>query len=133
MNVAQNVSRSRAFFPDRAAILFEGRSLSYRELDQASNRVANLLRGLGIARGDRVALYLPNVPEFTVVYLGALKAGAIAVSINAIFKRQEADFILKDSGARAVFTVAELAGNLTDLDCPGLERVIVCDGGGDGS
>ncbi|TMD11457.1 MAG: long-chain fatty acid--CoA ligase [Chloroflexi bacterium] len=130
MNVAQNLSRARRFFPDRAAIVFEGRCLSYRELDEASDRAANLLRSLGIARGDRVALYLPNVPEFAVVYLGALKAGAIAVSINAIFKRQEAEFILKDSGARAAFTVADLAANLAGLDCPALERVIVCDGGG---
>ena len=130
MNVAQNLSRARRFFPDRAAIVFEGRCLSYRELDEASDRAASLLRSLGIARGDRVALYLPNVPEFAVVYLGALKAGAIAVSINAIFKRQEAEFILKDSGARAAFTVADLAANLAGLDCPALERVIVCDGGG---
>src|SRR5438105_14676484 len=130
MNVAQNVSRARRFFPDRAAILFEGRRLSYRELDEASDRAANLLRSLGIARGDRVALYLPNVPEFAVVYLAALKAGAIAVSVNAIFKRQAAEFILRDSGARAAFTVADLTANLADQDCPGLERVIVCDGGG---
>jgi long-chain acyl-CoA synthetase len=129
VNVARNVSRARAFFPDRAAILFEGRVITYRELDEASNRAANLLRALGIAPGDRVALYLPNVPEFAVVYLGALKAGAIAVSINAIFKRQEAEFILKDSGARVAFTVADLAGNLADVDCPALERVIVCDAG----
>ena len=132
MNVAQSVRRARSFFPDRAAILFEGRSLSYRELDEASDRAANLLRSLGIARGDRIALYLPNVPEFAVVYLGALKAGAIAVSINAIFKRQEAEFILQDSGTRIVFTVADVAANLADLDCPALERVIVCDSGGGG-
>src|SRR5205807_9217143 len=77
VNVARNVSRARAFFPDRTAILFEGRGITYRELDEASNRAANLLRAVGIARGDRVALYLPNVPEFAIVYLGALKAGAV--------------------------------------------------------
>jgi long-chain acyl-CoA synthetase len=127
MNVAQSVRRASAFFPDKVAILFEGRRLTYRELDEASDRAANLLRALGVERGDRVALYLPNLPEFAIAYLGGLKAGAIAVSINAIFKRQEAEFILKDSGARIVFTVAELAGNVTGVDCPALERVIVCD------
>ena len=128
MNLAQNVIRARAFFPDRPAIVFEGRNITYRELDAASNRAANLLTSLGIARGDRVALYLPNIPEFAIVYLGVLKAGAIAVSINAIFKQQEAEFILNDAGARVVFTTAELAGNLAEAACPALERVIVCEG-----
>ena len=94
MNLAQNLIRGRTFFPDRAAILFEGRSITYRELDESSNRLANALGGLGIERGDRVAIYLPNTPEFAVVYYGILKAGAIAVSINSIFKQQEVAFIL---------------------------------------
>ena len=128
MNIAQNVIRARSFFPDRPAVLFEGRSVSYRELDAASNRAANLLRSLGIARGDRVALYLPNIPEFATVYLGVLKAGAVAVSINSIFKKQEAEFILNDAGARVIFTVADLMVNLGDLACPALERAIVCEG-----
>ncbi|HYM96214.1 MAG TPA: long-chain fatty acid--CoA ligase [Candidatus Sulfotelmatobacter sp.] len=128
MNIAQNVTRGRAFFADRPAILFEGRALSYRELDETSNRAANLLRALEIRRGDRVALYLPNIPEFAVAYLGVLKLGAIAVSINAIFKAQEVQFILNDSGARLLFTVADLAVNLAGLDCPALERTIVCEG-----
>jgi long-chain acyl-CoA synthetase len=128
VNIAQNVARARTFFPDRAAIIFEGRTLSYRDLDGGSNRVANLLGSLGVKRGDRVALYLPNIPEFAVAYLGILKAGAIAVSINAIFKKQEAQFILNDSGATVLFTVSDLAANLAGLDCPTLKRVVVCEG-----
>jgi long-chain acyl-CoA synthetase len=127
MNVATNVVRGRSFWPERAAFLFESRSISYRELDERSNRVANALQGLGIQRGDRVALYLPNIPEFPITYLGILKAGAIAVSINAIFKKNEVEFILKDSGARLLFTVEDLAANLVGLDAPALERTVLCD------
>jgi long-chain acyl-CoA synthetase len=127
MNIAQNVERARRFYPDHVAIAFEGRRITYRELDEASNRVANLIRSFGVGRGDRVALYLPNIPEFAVVYLGALKAGAIAVSINAIFKTNEAEFILNDSGARIAFTVSDLPAQLADVECPALERVVVCD------
>ena len=127
MNLAQNLVRGRTFFPDGAAILFEGRSITYREIDDSSNRVANALVGLGINRGDRVAIYLPNIPEFAVVYYGILKAGAIAVSINSIFKQQEVAFILNDSGSRVLFTTAELAAQLEGLDAPKLERILAVD------
>src|SRR5438105_67145 len=127
MNVAHNLRHGRLFFTDRAAILFEGRTLTYRELDETSNRVANALTGLGIHRGDRVAIYLPNIPEFAIVYYGILKVGAIAVSINAIFKQDEVDFILNDSGSRLLFTTSDLAAQLERIECSALERVITVD------
>src|SRR5438270_12287922 len=127
MNVADNLRGGRLFFTDRAAIQFEGRTLTYRELDEASNRVANALSGLGIHRGDRVAIDLPNIPEFAIVYYGILKPGAIAVSINAIFKQQEVAFILNDLGSRLLFTTSDLAAQLEGLECPALERVITVD------
>ena len=89
MNVAQHVERAAAWFPDRPAIVAEGRSLSYRELNERANRLAHALRAHGVGRGDRVALYLPNIPAFAVCYQAALKVGAVAVSINAIFKSDE--------------------------------------------
>lgn len=127
MNLAQNLSRGRTFFPDRAAILFEGRSITYRELDESSNRLANALAGVGISRGDRVAIYLPNIPEFAIVYYGILKAGAIAVSINSIFKQQEVAFILNDSGSRLLFTTAELAAQLQGMAASTVERIVAVD------
>ena len=127
MNLAQNLIRGRTFFPDRPAIVFEGQRVSYRELDESSNRVANALAGLGIKRGDRVAIYLPNVPEFAVVYYGILKTGAIAVSINSIFKKQEVAFILNDSGSRLLFTTAELAAQLEGMETSTVERILAVD------
>src|SRR5438552_17057242 len=56
MNVSRNVVRGRTFWPDRPSLIFEGHTISYRDLDQDSNRAANPLRGLGIERGDRVAM-----------------------------------------------------------------------------
>ncbi len=81
MNIAQHVERAAKFFPDRPAILFGGKQLPYSELNAQANRLANALRANGIRRGDRVSLYLPNIPQFAVCYLAAIKAGAIAVSI----------------------------------------------------
>jgi len=132
MNVAQHVERAAAWFPDHPAILFEGRALSYRELDARAGRLANALTAHGIRRGDRIALYLPNIPDFAVCYLGALKAGAVAVSINAIFKSAEVAYVVNDSGARVLFTVGELLPNVPRADCPALERVVVCEGDAQG-
>ena len=66
-------------FPNRAAIYFEGARISYRELNHQANRFANALLGLGVGKGARVALLLPNVPQMVVAFYGTLKAGATAV------------------------------------------------------
>ena len=64
----------------------------------------------GVAAADRVALYLPNVPEFAVAYYAAQKLGAIPVTINAILKMEEVRYLLDDSGASVVLTMDELTG-----------------------
>ncbi len=70
--------------------------------------MANGLRGLGIQVGDRVALFLPNIPEFVIFYLGILKIGAIAVSVNAMLKSAEVSYILNDCAAKAIITTESL-------------------------
>ena len=108
MNIARHVERAAKFFPDQLAILFEGAAWSYRALNEQANRLANALKANGVGRGDCVALYLPNIPQFAVCYLAAQKIGAIAVSVNAILKAEEVAFILNDSGAKIVFTTGDL-------------------------
>src|SRR5918995_5885510 len=107
MNIAQHVERAAAIFPEHPAILFEGTSLSYRELNERANRLDHAIAAHGVGRGDRVALYLPNIPDFAVCYVAALKAGAIVASINSIFKTGEVTYILDDSGAKILFTTGE--------------------------
>jgi len=128
MNIAQHVERAAKFFPERAAILFEGAEWRYAELNARANRLANALKANGVGRGDRVALYLPNLPEFALCYLAALKAGAVAVSINALFKSEEVKYILNDAGAQTLFTVGELLANIPRADCPTLQQIVVCAG-----
>ncbi len=128
MNIAEHVERAAHWFPEHPAILFEGTPLSYRELNARANRVANALAAHQVRRGDRVALYLPNVPEFAVCYLAILKVGAVAVSINAIFKAEEVRYILDDSGATVVFTTGDLLPNVPRAECPALRHVVVAEG-----
>jgi long-chain acyl-CoA synthetase len=123
MNIAQHVERAATFFPDHPAIIFEGVTLSYRELNVRASRLANALKAHGVRRGDRVALYLPNIPSFAVSYVAALKAGAVAVSINSIFKSEEVKYILNDSGSSVLFTVGDLLQNIPRMDCPQLQHL----------
>ena len=99
MNIARTIEHGRRDHPDRPALIFEGTEITYAALDDAANSVARALRDRGIGRGDRVALLMPNVPEFAYAYYGALKLGAIVVSINTSLMADEIEFIVQDSGA----------------------------------
>jgi acyl-CoA synthetase (AMP-forming)/AMP-acid ligase II len=88
--------------PQRTAIVFYGREVSYAELDDASDRFAGWLRARGLQPGDRVALYLENSPQFAIAYMGSLKAGCVNVCLNPMNKPSELARDLQDSGARAL-------------------------------
>lgn len=122
MNIAHHIERGAREYPERPALVFEGRDITYGECDKAASKTAGALMEAGVKLGDRVALFLPNVPEFAFAYLGALKLGAIAVSINANLKRDEVEFLLKDCGAKVVVATNELRQHLPS---EALERVFV--------
>jgi long-chain acyl-CoA synthetase len=128
MNIAHNVERGRRYFPNKTALIFEGKFFTYTDLDQMANRIANGLRGLGIKRGDRVALFLPNIPEFVICYLGILKIGAVAVSLNVMLKSGEVKFILNDCTAKALITTEELCENVPDWELPELKHILIAEG-----
>jgi acyl-CoA synthetase (AMP-forming)/AMP-acid ligase II len=100
------IARNRRERPDHAAILHEGRRITFAELDRATNRMANALRGLGVAKGDRVTLALGNSIEWVVAAFGALKAGAILNPVNPDLGREELGFILGHAEPRIVIVSA---------------------------
>ncbi|WP_086822625.1 long-chain fatty acid--CoA ligase [Streptomyces sp. NRRL B-24572] len=89
--------------PERPALRLGEQVITYAELDERSARAAALLRSQGVRPGDRVALMLPNVPEFVVLYYGILRAGAVVVPMNPLLKTRETEFHLADSGAVRLF------------------------------
>ena len=105
-NLAVILSETAHATPDRPVAVFDGGRLSYRQLDQASDLVAAALAESGIEPGDRVALQLPNIPQFLISYFGILKAGAVVVPLNVLLRAPEIAFHLGDSGARALITWA---------------------------
>ena len=132
MNIAEHIQRAARRFPDKPAIVFEDRSIRYRQLDAEVNRLANAFSGNGFGPGERIALHLPNIPEFAVCYLAAQKIGAVAVSVSPMLTAEELSYILNDSGAALVCTTEELVENLPLSECPGLRQVLVCEGDGRG-
>jgi long-chain acyl-CoA synthetase len=101
-NLAANLLRTADRFPDRPAVRLDDTILTYADLADASARVVTLLRHLGVEPGDRVAVMLPNVPEFAVVYYGVLRAGAVVVPMNPLLKEREVGYYAEDSEARLI-------------------------------
>ncbi|HEX2199369.1 MAG TPA: long-chain fatty acid--CoA ligase [Burkholderiales bacterium] len=88
--------------PQRAAVTFYGRMITYAELREDTDRLANALAALGVKKGDRVALYLLNSPQFIIAYFAALKCGATVTPISPVYTSHEVRYQLEDSGARAI-------------------------------
>ncbi|MGD9972266.1 MAG: long-chain fatty acid--CoA ligase [Desulfatirhabdiaceae bacterium] len=128
MNIAKNLERARIFFPEKPALIFEGKTWSYIQLDTDVNRMANGLLELGVHKGDRVALFLPNIPEFVIGYFAIQKIGAIAVSVNAMLKSEEVKYIINDAEARVILTTALLRQEIPADALPSVEHIIVSEG-----
>lgn len=116
-----------AEYPDRAAIIFGAvahklpgqplmdAQMSYRDLRAAVNRFANALVRLGVKKGDRVAIYLPNCPQFAIAFFGTLKAGGVIAPVNPIYTPRELEFILQDSGAETIVALSQFYPKLQSV------------------
>ncbi len=102
VSIPQAFDEACARDPRRTAVAFYGRDISYRELREASDRLAAALASLGLKKGDRVALYLLNSPQFIIAYFAVLKCGAVVTPISPVYTSHEVRFQLEDSGARAI-------------------------------
>ncbi len=111
-------------FPRRASLHFYGANISYGELNQKVNTFASVLADLGVRKGDRVALYLLNSPQFVIAYFGALKAGAVVVPVSPVYSSSELAFQLRDSESSFVVCQDVLYKNVERADVS-LKAVIV--------
>ena len=122
-NLAELLAASARRHADRPALRLGDMTITFGALDEGSARTAGFLRDRGVGTGDRVAIMLPNVPQFALAYYGILRLGAIAVPMNVLLKRREIRHVLADSGARAIFALeglhehAESAAAEAGADC----------------
>jgi long-chain acyl-CoA synthetase len=114
--------------PDRAAIVFEGRTITYRELDELNRRVAGWLASVGVTAGDRVAVFLPNCPQFLVAMLAVLRLGAVHVPVNPMFRAAELGHELTDSAAEVVITLDALLPLLESVRSQTVVREVLVTG-----
>ena len=128
-NLASNLTNTTRAYADRMAVRVDDAGLTYRELDEASARVAGLLHERGLKPGDRVGLMMPNVAEVPVVYYGVLRAGGVVVPMNPLLKAREVAYYLGDSGAGLVFAWHTFADEARDgAGQAGAEPIVVDSG-----
>ncbi|MGD0476963.1 MAG: long-chain fatty acid--CoA ligase [Nitrososphaerales archaeon] len=96
------VTESAKKYPKNVCMHYQGRNFTYSELDDLSSRFASALVSLGVKRGDRVAIFLPNTPQFVLAFFGILKAGATVVNNNSLYKERELEHQINDSGAEVI-------------------------------
>lgn len=108
LDLPQRLAEWARLKPQQTAIWFYGRAFSYAELFDLSERLACRLLAEGISAGDRVALFLPNCPQFTIAFLAVLRIGAVHCPMSPLAKRAELEHQLKDCGARAIIALQSL-------------------------
>ncbi|AMW14504.1 long-chain-fatty-acid--CoA ligase [Streptomyces qaidamensis] len=108
-NLATTLRESAGMNPDRPLIHFADRAFTYTEVDRISGRVASGLLGLGLEPGDKVAVQLPNLPQFLFTYFGILKAGLVMVPLNPLLTAPEITYHLQDSDAKVLVTFEQSA------------------------
>ena len=107
-----NLAISAKRFPDKDALVFLGRTLSYRELLQQTERIAAWLTANGVKQGDRVLLYMQNCPQWVAAHFGILRANAVVVPVNPMNRAKELEHYITDAGAVVAITSADLAAEM---------------------
>ena len=102
-------------YADRTAYRFMGKAIGFRQVDEASRAFAGWLQSQGLARGDRVAVMMPNVPQYPVAVAAILRAGLVVVNVNPLYTPRELEHQLKDSGAKAIVILENFASVLAQV------------------
>jgi len=125
INLVEMFENAKEENPDKRVILYEGFVYSYREIYQlVQNFSTNLIR-LGLKKGDRVAIMLPNIPQFIIAYFAILKAGGIVVAMNPNYKQPEIEFLFRDSQPKKVVCLERHAEVLNAICFPDISRIYV--------
>jgi long-chain acyl-CoA synthetase len=111
----------------RTAYNFMGHDVSYGQTDRLSQAFAAYLQGLGLVKGDRVAVMMPNVPQYPVVVAAILRAGCVVVNVNPLYTPRELEHQLKDSGAKAIVIIENFAATLEKcLAATPVKHIVLC-------
>ena len=114
-------------FPEKEAVIFQGQKISYRELDGLTNSIANALSGIGVKKGDRIALYMTNRPEYIISFYAAARLGAVATPLNPAYKKDEIQHQLNDAEASVLVVQESLYPLVKSVrsKVPSLKEVVI--------
>ncbi|OGO65876.1 MAG: long-chain fatty acid--CoA ligase [Chloroflexi bacterium RBG_19FT_COMBO_47_9] len=93
-------------YPDKACTIFKGASVSYKEMNELTDRVAAALAGMGVKKGDRIGIFMPNTPQFVIAYFGVLKAGGVVVATNPLYSAREIEYQVNDAGIEIMLVMS---------------------------
>jgi long-chain acyl-CoA synthetase len=120
------LKRTAEKYPDKIATVYFDKNLTYRQLNELSDRFATALAALGVKKGDKVAIYLANMPQFVIAYYGILKIGAIETAISPLYREREVEHQLKNSEAETIVVLDALYPVVQKvIDKTKVKRVIV--------
>ncbi|WP_435195075.1 long-chain-fatty-acid--CoA ligase [Natronomonas sp. EA1] len=128
-NLVTDIEAQATATPDATAIGFEGQEISYGEFWTQTRQFAQALADAGVEPGDRVGVYLPNLPQYVIAFHGIIAAGAIVVPMNPQYKSREIEHLLSDSGATAVVALADLVPQVTEVQPETAVHTVVSVGG----
>ena len=123
------LDESASSYPDQVYTIFNDATRTYAQVKDTADRIANFLASRGIQKGDRVAIFLPNLPHYPAIFFGILKAGAVCVTCNPQYTANELNYQLKDAGAKAVFCMDHPQFYPTTVEAikgTDVETVVVC-------
>jgi len=116
-----------AQYADRVAYSFMGADISFAQTDRQSLSLAAYLQSLGLVKGDRVAVMMPNIPQYPVAVAGILRAGFVVVNVNPLYTPRELEHQLKDSGAKAIVLLENFASTLEKcLSATPIKHIVLC-------
>ncbi|GLR29739.1 long-chain acyl-CoA synthetase [Psychrobacter pacificensis] len=114
-------------YGQKTAYICMGASISFKQLDLYSRQIASYLQSLGLVKGDKVGVMMPNLLQYPIIALGVIRAGMILVNVNPLYTSRELSHQLHDSGAKALFIVENFAKTYQDAEDKGqIEHVVVC-------
>lgn len=120
------LEQSAAKYPDRACTIFKGRTITYKDMNALSDRVAAALVAQGVKPGDRVGMFLPNSPQFVYVYYGILKAGGVVVATNPLYSPPQIIHQLQDAGIELMVVMSNFYARIKEVQAQTkLKRLIV--------
>jgi long-chain acyl-CoA synthetase len=127
ITMSEVLTRTAGQFPDRTALIFMGKKISYRELESLVNRFARALTAIGVKAGDKVAMLLPNMPQFVIANYAAFRIGAVAVMNNPLSSEEELSDQLNDSDSSVLITLDLLFPRAAAVkEKTGIRSIIAC-------